>query len=236
MSETNSWLHRLTRLGLFLTMGAMMNASSATSMNWKEEVLLHDENKLTVERSQNLGSYPAIESREREAIDETLSFTNPYTKQVVTWKTSFQDNVPDQNGLNLLVLDIVNSIPYIATYPAGCIAYNKWKRPNPPYVFFKYENNAWQRISLTAFPAQLSRTNVIVGGPSQETRKPFYTAAAIRAENQDLQPEYKTILREPFPTAAGGCPELVRIEGGWASPGGAKSPIPIIPPHPVNKK
>lgn len=224
MGKCRLHLRRYATASLALFWGMSMVASASlfgfgNTTSWKEEVLLHDGNKLTVERFQNLGGFPAIESHEREVLDETLTFTNPHTNKVITWKTDFRDNIPDQNGLNLLVLDMVDGVPYIATYPAGCIAYNKWKRPNPPYIFFKYENNGWQRISLASFPAQLSRINVIVGGPTQETRKSFYTAAAVQAENRDLQPEYKTILRQPFPTAAGGCPVLELYKGGWVGPG-----------------
>lgn len=214
---SNGLLKRITKLGFILMMGASMSACSAT-MTWKEEVLLHDGGKLVVERSFNLGGYPETASRERRALDETVIFTNPKTNQSITWKTDFRNEVPDQNGLNLLVLDIVNGIPYIATYPAGCIAYNKWKRPNPPYVFFKYESNDWRRIPLEAFPAELTQTNVIVGKPPAELLKPFYTVEGVKERNQDLDVEYKSILRTPMKVEW--CPQY---------PSGPKAPLPITP-------
>jgi len=30
---------------------------------------------------------------------------------------------------DLIAFDIIKGVPYIATRPAGCIAYNKWQRP-----------------------------------------------------------------------------------------------------------
>lgn len=217
------WLGKLgtmTKIGLLLMMGVSMSACSST-MGWKEEVLLHDGSKIVVERSFHLGGYPEIASRERQALDETVIFTNPKTNQSVTWKTDFRNDVPDQNGLNLLVLDIVNGIPYIATYPAGCIAYNKWKRPNPPYVFFKYEGSDWQRIPLEAFPAELNQTNVIVGKPPAELLKPFYTVEQVNEHNYYLGKEYKTILREALKPGSMevGCEELVYYKGAWVNPG-----------------
>ncbi len=43
------------------------------------------------------------------------------------------------------------------------------------------------------------------------------------------QPQYKAILREPMKPGALDCPVMVRIKGGWESPGGSKAPIPIKP-------
>jgi hypothetical protein len=215
----NNWsllMSKVRTLGWILTMGVSMNACSATTMTWKEEVLLHDGKKLVVERLFHLGGYPTIESRERQALDETVEFTHPKTNQTIIWKSDFRDDTPDQNGLNLLVLDIVKGIPYIATYPAGCIAFNKWKRPNPPYIVFKYEGNEWRRIPLEMFPTELGRTNVIVGKPPAEFLKPYYTVEGVNERNRDSDIEFKTILRTAYPAAAGGCPEMVYDgHGGW---------------------
>jgi hypothetical protein len=43
------------------------------------------------------------------------------------------------------------------------------------------------------------------------------------------QPQYKAILREPMKQETLDCPVMVRIKGGWESPGGSKAPIPIKP-------
>jgi len=221
---------------LFSTLGVSMNACASGGASWKEEVLLHDGSKITVERSFNLGGYPTIDSRERQALDETVTFALPGSGKKITWRTEFRDSVEEPNSLNLLILDIVSGIPYLASYPAGCIAYNKWKRPNPPYIFFKYVDNEWKRISLEEFPAKLSQTNVIVGRPPTELAKPFYTVEGVKERNQGLQEQYLTILRTEIKSAGEGCPKLVRIKGGWASPDGAKSPIPIVPRNSDDKK
>jgi len=226
MITINGVTKQITKLGLLLMIGVSM---SACSKDWKEEVLLHDGKKIIVERVQNQGNRPTLESRERAILDETITFTPPGTNHKIVWSMSFRDDVPDQNGVNVVLLGIVNNIPYIAGYPAGCIAYNKWKRPNPPQILFKYEAGQWMRITLAEFPLQLTQANVIVGGPPAEGIKSFYTAEQVNTENYDIdEGPYRTILREPgkgWP----GCPELVRIEGGWGSPGGAKAPISITP-------
>lgn len=223
-----SLLKALSTIGLILTLGMSMNANAGmfgiggNTMSWKEEVLLHDGQIIVAERFYNLGGYPAIESRERAALDQTVTFNLPGTKQQIAWKTDFRDTEPELNSLNLLLLDVVAGVPYIATYPAGCIAYNKWKRPNPPYVLFKYEGTEWKRISLAEFPGELSKTNVIVGRPATSLLKPFYTIGQVDAENHNVrQPEYKTILREPLAKERIDqmCQEMVFYKGAWVGPG-----------------
>ena len=241
MSNGHLLLKAFRIIGLILTLGISMSADAGLfgfgGKSWKEEVLLHDGRRIIAERVQKLGSRPTLESRERQILDETITFLIPETHQKITWTMSFRDDVPEPNGINVVVLDIVNNVPYIGGYPAGCIAYNKWKRPNPPQILFRYEGGQWKRIALEEFPSQIKHANVIVGGPPAEGIKAFYTMAQVSEENRDIDtPEYKTILREAVKSAGQGCPELVRIEGGWGSPGGAKSPIPISPPHSGNKK
>jgi hypothetical protein len=208
-------------------MGVSMNADAGLfghTMSWKEEVLLHDGQIIVAERFYNLGGYPAIESRERAALDETVTFSLPGTNKKITWKTDFRDTEPEPNSLNLILFDVVKGVPYIATYPAGCIAYNKWKRPNPPQILFKYENDQWKRITLAEFPAELTKANVIVGRPATKLLQPFYTVAQVNKENHDIDTtEYKTILRDAVKRGAVGssvnCEELVYYKGAWVGPG-----------------
>jgi len=189
--------------------------------SWKEEVLLHDGNKIIVERSFRLGSKPTLESHERQALDETVSFILPRTNKEIKWETDFRDSKPEPNSLNLLVLDIVKGIPYIATNLAGCIAYNKWKRPNPPYIFFKYDGNEWKQISLEEFPVEISKVNVIVGKPPAKLLKPFYTVEQVNLENHDIHTEaYKTIVRTPLKGV--GCRELIYDGTYWKDISGLK--------------
>lgn len=221
-----SWCARRTLhwLGLFLMLGMSMSADAGLfelfghTMRWKEEVLLHDGQIIVSERFYNLGGYPAIESRERAALDEIVTFSLPGTDKKITWTTDFRDSVPEPNSLNLILFDVVKGVPYIATYPAGCIAYNKWKRPNPPQILFKYENDQWKRIAVSEFPAELTKANVIVGRPATKLLRPFYTVEQVNEENRYVVHEYGTVLREPL--VAGRCPQ-------YSS--GPKAPISITP-------
>lgn len=229
MNNSNGMMNRLTRLGLLLMMGMSMSADAGLfghTMSWKEEVLLHDGSKIIAERSYNLGGYPTIDSRERKSLDETVTFTIPGSNKKITWKTDFKDSAPEPNSLNLLVLDVVKGVPYIATYPAGIIAYNKWGSPNPPYVLFKYDGKMWQRISLEEFPAELNKTNVIVGRPPAELLKSFYTVEGVNAQNYDIHTEeYKTIVRTPL--------DHWKPRPQYKGP---KAPHPITPPAKTDSK
>lgn len=198
--------------------GVTMNACATDTMKWKEEVVLHDGKTLVVARTKTLGGYPTVDSRDRQTLNMTMTFTVPDTNREATWKSDFGRG--NEDNLNLLMLDFVNGVPYIATYPAGCLAYNKWGRPNPFYVFFKYDN-AWKKISLQEFPPELKETNVVVGGPTVKERGSGYlTVARVKELNRDADKEYHTIIRTPITYGPGNiaasCPKMIYDgKGGW---------------------
>lgn len=230
MKNHQPWLKQITKLGFLLIVGVSMNAEAGLfghTMSWKEEVLLHDGSRIIAERHYNLGGYPAIESQERAALDVTVTFDLPGTNKKIIWKTDYDQAKLEPNSLNLIRLDVVKGVPYIATYPAGCIAYNKWGRPNPPQILFKYENEQWQRITLAELPPELINThaNVVVGKPAAKLLKPFYTVEGVNAENHGIdEGPYKTILRDAYSGAGGGC-----IDFNAQQYRSFKAPIPIKP-------
>ena len=222
MTTHHEVLKRIVKLGLLLMLGASVGACSKT-MSWEEEVLLHDGQIVVAKRHYNLGGYPAIESQERAALDVTVTFSPPGTNKKVVWKTDYDQAKPEPNSLNLIRLDVVKGVPYIATYPAGCIAYNKWGRPNPPQVLFKYENGQWQRITLPELPPELigAQANVVVGKPAAVLLKSFYTVDGVNAENSGIStPEYKSILREGLAKERINemCEERVQYKEHWILP------------------
>ena len=58
-----------------------------------------------------------------------------------------------------MLLDIRQGGAYIVANNMGCLSYNKWGRPNPPYVVFKYEGKEWKRIPVHELPAEINRPN-----------------------------------------------------------------------------
>ena len=205
---------------LSLTACATQSGGIGHTMRWKEEVKLYDGQVIVVERLYNLGGYLAIESHNRSPLDETLTFTLPDSGKAIVWKTEFNDS-PEPNSLGPLLLDVVDGIPYLATSPAGCIAYNKWGRPNPPYVLFKYVNEAWLRIPLEAFPPMLVHSN-LMSRPDSRLLKPYYTLEQVKEQMQgrNIAPEARSILREAVPSTGRRCGEIVYDgKGGWIGVG-----------------
>lgn len=229
MNKQNGMMERITKFAMLLLLGASMSACAGfgLSKGWKEEVLLHDGQVLLVERSFSLGGYPTLDARERRLLDQTITFTMPGTNKTISWKTKYDDRVPERNSLGPLLLDIVNGVPYLATSPAGCISYNKWGRPNPPYVLFKYTNSAWQQISMKEFPPELVGAN-LMNMPASSQLKSYYTVEASKAKRSsgNISAYAKTILREPVKSADSvvACPDFNSPQ--YRSP---KSPIPIKP-------
>jgi len=212
----------LTALAAITTLGISMNAFGflgfGNSASWKEEVLLYDGKTIVAERKQTYGNKPTIESRERAVLDEEWAFPTPDGKGKVVWRNNFR-NPPEGDSLMLLLIGFVDGVPYIATRPAGCIAYNHWGRPNPPYVFFRHNGKQWQRITLAEFPTQLKEANVIVGRPDPEHRKGTVSLAAVRENNKGLESYMRTLVREPIKVAqTTECEELIFYKGGWISP------------------
>lgn len=216
-----SWLQRIAKLGLILMLGASMSACAGLfglgGASWKEEVPLHDGGILVVDRHYSLGGYPTLDARERQALDQTVTFTLPGSNRKVSWKTKYRQDLPEPNSLSPLLLDIVGGVPYLATSPAGCIAYNKWGRPNPPYILFKYTNEAWQQTPMKEFPSELVGAN-LMSRPASSLLKSYYTVEQVKGQMQgrNIAVEARTIFHEPIQSAGQGCPEMIRKgNGGW---------------------
>lgn len=200
-------------------LGGSMNACAMGGTSWKEEVLLHDGSTIIVERTakrhgrHEIGQRPPIG-------DQSLSFTMPGTNQRVVWKDEFSEDVNGAN-FNLMLLDIVQGTAYLLATPAGCLSYNKWGRPNPPYVVFKYQGSEWQRIPLQALPGEIKQPNMLHASPDdvaeKSAREGVVPAAVIREENEGYrQPDFKTIVREAVPNYGRSCGEMVYDgNGGW---------------------
>jgi hypothetical protein len=195
-------------ISLLLTLGVSMNACATSTFTWKEEVLLHDGRKIVVERSDTYDSSLPHEIGQGPPLAEhKTTFMIPGTDQMVTWKSNNRP-LPDPDRLHLLALDFLAGVPYVATTPFGSNAYNKWNRPNPPYVFFKYAGE-WKRVPLEEFPEQF-QINVVVHSRQHEPYRKkmiaensahgFVRAQTVAELNREpgSSREYYSILRTPL--------------------------------------
>lgn len=215
----------LLAIGLVMGLSACIGAVGASGTGgdtWQEEVLLHDGQKMVVERWASRGGRSEV--NQQAAIQkQSLEFTNPITRQSITWASH---SSPDLRLADLtpIALQVVDATPYLVAHPVGCQAYNKWGRPNPPYVIFRYTASAWQRIELQQLPQAIRKPNLIVSSPDNEVQRlgtRSVSAAMIERVNGELtQPEFRTILREPMAQEqiASMCDELVNYKGHWIDP------------------
>ncbi len=222
MNKVTTMKSRLLAI-LLMILGGGMSACAMGGTSWKEEVLLHDGQKIIVERSVERGGRHEI-GQKPPYKEQSLVFTMPISNETITWEDRYSEDVGSANFLPML-LDISKGTPYLVVNPMGCLSYNKWGRPNPPYVIFKYDGKAWQRIPLQELPAEIKTPNLIFSMPDikvEESGKRFMSAEMIRAITEGYkQPEYKTILREVLATEK--CPQY---------PSGPKAPLPITPSTP----
>lgn len=193
-------------LGVLAT--SMSACATGSSISWKEEVLLHDGRKIVVERKDiHDSSLPHEIGQGAPLAEHITTFGMPDTKQNVTWRSNNRSRSEPDN-LDLMVLDFMNGVPYAAAGITRCIAYNRWGRPNPPYVFFKYDGKVWQRIPLKEFPAEFKEPNVMVGGydehsfTTEERDASVLTASTVRKVNKAAgrSAESYAIIREPMAT------------------------------------
>lgn len=227
MKTRNGLLCILRTVVLGLMLGMSMNAKAGLfglgGTSWKEEVLLHDGQKIIVERSQTYGG--RREPGQSAPIKEhSIRFTVPGSHESITWISEYGEDLGRTN-FDLLAVHVLNSTPYVVASPNLCLSYNKWGRPNPPYVFFKYDGNVWQRISQERFPAEFKTINVILSiqkfQADQWSSMGLVSAEKIKEMNSHAEnPERKTILREPLSQKriVQMCEERVLYKGYWILP------------------
>ena len=184
MSDRHWLLGPSKTISLVVILGLSMNADAGLfgfgGASWKEEVLLHDGSTLIVKRSQTRGGRHEI-GQEVPINSHKISFTLPGAPEAITWETTIGLG-PNDSSLGLLALDVVKGVPYIVASTYGCHAYNKWGRPNPPYILFKYNGKAWQRILLEVLPAEIKEANMVVETQEHEHQLDSHTGVVTADE------------------------------------------------------
>lgn len=230
MKAMRGAMKRVARLGAILMMGASMNTTAGIfgfgDTSWKEEVLLHDGTKIVVERSHTYGGGGEI-GQPSSIKEQDITFNLPGSGRSITWKDEYGKEVGGSNFI-LLALHVLNNVPYVVAKPNLCRSYNKWGRPNPPYVVFKYDGNAWQRIPFAELPTEFKNTNLSLMYTKADEKhiagQSPVPAEHVRKSNARIpNPESTSILREPVKPGTSAsvvnCEELVSYKGAWIAPG-----------------
>jgi hypothetical protein len=151
----------------------------ASGPTWKEEVVMFDGSKAVVERQQVLGN-----PLDRELLDITLGAPVKGNILRVPLSAGKWTSRWEAMGLNPQAVGLIAGIWYISATPKLCDDYDKWGRPIPPYVFFKYAGTAWQRITVEDFPAEVSRRNLTY--PGSGNHRSAVASGYISAEQAKL--------------------------------------------------
>lgn len=216
LNPFKQWITHTKTLGLLLITALNVTACSSKD-TWKEEVLLHDGSTIMVERLQTYGGMGEI-GQSAPVKEHTLTFSLPSSSEKISWTSEYGKELGRTN-FNALALHIKDGIPYVVAEPNLCLSYNKWGRPNPPYVIFKHQNNAWQRIPLAELPVEFKTINLVaVSKPywkieKVEKKLGYMPAEAIRERNREGNlknlKQYQELLREPLPPKSSGvaCPD-----------------------------
>ena len=183
---------------------------------------MHDGSKIIAERWQRHGGGSEIGSKP-DISDQSITFTIPGTNETLKWEDEYSKEI-DRSNFILLALHILNKTPYIITSPRLCLSYNKWGRPNPPYVIFKYENKEWKRIEIAELPMEFKNINLVINTQSHEEKlvgQGTASAEMVKKLNSSLtQEEYKEIARTPLKGV--GCRELIYDGTYWIDISGLK--------------
>jgi hypothetical protein len=202
-----------------LILGISISACS-NSTTWKEEALQHDGSKIIVERSLKRGGPHEIGSR-GGSVYQSLTFQMPVTLKEIVWEDKRSEDL-NTASFSPMALNVVDNTAYVVASPAGCLSYNKWGRPNPPYVVFKYKDQDWSRIPLEQLPAAIKSPNLIFSSPDDKAKEiggvvSFQTIQRLNAVSR--MPQYLGIVREPITNVSEDCGNLVFYKGMWVGSG-----------------
>lgn len=209
----------LKAIAMASTLSIALSACSQTS--WKEEALQPDGKKIIVERSMDRGGRSEV-GQAPPVRTESLSFTKPNSSERITWTSTFSQDIGFADFMPLNVSVVANTA-YVVTWPIGCLAYNKWGRPNPPYIVFKHMGTAWQQIPLEELPLSIRTPNIILGSSdikAKEVGTRAISADQVREVNSTLeQAEFKSILREKINYLLDCIPMVTNGNGLWLATG-----------------
>src|SRR5574343_750975 len=88
--------------------------------SWKEEVLLHDGQKIVVERHSSRGGRHEL-NQGPPIKEQSVTFSVPGSSQSIVWKSEYSQDVGRAN-FELLAVHVLKGIPYIVATPNLCLS------------------------------------------------------------------------------------------------------------------
>ena len=151
-----AWL-RHSRLVAVFALSLSLGACSGDS--WKEEALQPDGSTIIVTRTVDRGGRHEV-GQEPPIKTQSIEFNLPSSNEKVVWRDNFSEDLGGASFLPKL-LGVRKGEAYLLASPMGCLSYNKWDRPNPPYVVFKYASKQWDRVDLKELPLEFKTPNLV---------------------------------------------------------------------------
>lgn len=172
------------------------------ALRWSEEVKQEDGSILLVKRKVWLGGRYEIGQGGAIAKEE-LRFDMPGQKQEAFWHEGYDKKLGRTSQLPI-ALHIHNGMAFLVTTPHLCVAYNKWGRPNPPYVIWRTsDGKVWQRISLDELPVTIKSINMLTTSKDVSRIDSVDPVTISVVENRNYYPkrdiyELSEIVRHPI--------------------------------------
>src|SRR5882724_11234237 len=163
-------------LGLHLS-GCLGALGAEDTLEWREEVALHDGEILIVTRWMQ---FVPGEPFKTMPGSRRLTFTHPTTGQAIVWENAGKIG----SRVNPKMLDFDVGRPFLVTMAQSGPDYDGFGCPTPPYVVFRHDAGTWVRVPVAELPSRLVRMNLVTF-PNRERLKAegYFIRAAVTARS-----------------------------------------------------
>ncbi len=195
--QTRYWAFRALARKFGTVLAAVLfglpQAGCASGPAWNEEVVMFDGSRAVVARTVILGN----------VLDQELSDVRhgpPVKGNTIRVPISAGalSSIWEGVGLSPQAVGRVGGKWFLSATLRSCADYDKWGRPIPPYVFFMYSDELWQRIGVEDFPPEIARRNLTYPGSydhRQAAATGFISHEQARLLNPRLSDDINRILR-----------------------------------------
>lgn len=195
---------------IWIIAGLLSLTACGKTIDWKQEVKLHDGRVIVVDRQSNQESM-SIPVRGILESWQQISFIHPASGERIVW------DLP--KGLGLWMLDIEDGKIWTVLKPQSVADYNNWSCPSPPWIVFRWQAGRWQQVSMGELPGVLTTPNTLAAAASDNpvSENKFVSVEKFGGYLARLDPEFRTISREKVNPIAHGCHESVLHKQGRQS-------------------
>jgi hypothetical protein len=182
----------ILRTAVLITTLGLVSGCLGKTFSWKEEVLLHDGKVIVIERSVRTGKVPV-----------EIGQPPGESHQRITLRTVQHGSVSWDGGkaLRPMILEIHGGNLYLVALGRTALDYQAYGCPRPPYLFFRYNGEQWERVAYEDFPWQIRQRNLLSGATSRSralVEHGYVTVDQVR-QSQSAISRYYRELREDMP-------------------------------------